>query len=148
FTPGNLRFVRQFPAATVVVRREDLFALDQDSADPHRLCAALAERGRRVLYTPETVVVVAGPPLFRPHLRATAAAGAARGAAVRHHGLRGVTTASVFPVALLAFAVLGWLLLLGSGAERDLWVAIWALYGALLVAAGALAALRFRSVRV
>ena len=58
FTPGNLRFLSHFPAENVVVRKADLLALDADLAHPNRLCAALTERGRKVLYTPETVVVV------------------------------------------------------------------------------------------
>jgi glycosyltransferase involved in cell wall biosynthesis len=148
FTPGNLRFVRHFPAANVIVRKEDLLALDAESADGHRLCAALADHGRKVLYTPEAVVTVARAPLFRPHLRGIAAAGAARGAAIRQRGLRGVTTASLFPLALLAFTVVGWLLLFVGDAERDLWVAVWAFYGALVLAAASFAALRFRSLRI
>ena len=69
FTPGNLRFVRHFPAENVVVRKDDLLALDARSGSsepalrrPHRARA-------QGLYTPETVVVVPRPPLFRPHLR-------------------------------------------------------------------------------
>jgi glycosyltransferase involved in cell wall biosynthesis len=148
FTPGNLRFVRHFPAENVVVRRDDLLALDADLARPNRLCAALTERGRKVLYTPETVVVVPRPLLFRPHLREIAAAGLARGEAIRRHGIRGTTAASLLPLALLVLIVAGWPLALAGEALRDLWLAAWAVYLAAVVLSGALAALRFRSLRV
>jgi glycosyltransferase involved in cell wall biosynthesis len=148
FTPGNLRFVRQFPTASVVVRRDDLLALDDASLHPHRLCAALNDRGRKVLYTPETVVVTHRPPLFRPHLQQIAAAGRARGNAIRELGLRGITAASLPPVALLALLGLGWPLALVGGVWRMVWALLWAAYAVALLGAGTLAALRFRSVRV
>jgi glycosyltransferase involved in cell wall biosynthesis len=148
FTPGNLRFVRHYPAENVIARKDDLLALDADLIEAHRLCAALDERRRKVLYTPETVVTVPRPSLFRPHLREIAAAGRARAAAVRTHGLGGVTFASLLPLALLVFATTGWLLALAGGMFRDLWLAGWALYAATVLVAGALAALRFQSLRV
>jgi glycosyltransferase involved in cell wall biosynthesis len=148
FTPGNLRFVGQFPMASVVVQKSDLLALDQESLHPHRLCAALNDRGRRVLYTPETVVVTPQPPLFRPHLERVKAAGRARGEAIRKLGGRGITLASLPPVALLTFLVLGWLLLIVGGTWRLVWFALWAAYAAAVLGTGALAALRFQSLRV
>jgi hypothetical protein len=149
FTPGNLRFVSHFPAANVIVRKADLLALDDESVHPHRLCAALTDRGRKVLYTPETFVVVAArPPLFRPHLREIAAAGLARGDAIRHHGLGGLTAASLLPLGLLAFIVVGWPLVLAGEASRIVWLSLWAAYAVALAVAGALSALRFRSLRV
>jgi glycosyltransferase involved in cell wall biosynthesis len=148
FTPGNLRFVGQFPTASVVVQKSDLLALDLESLHPHRLCAALNDRGRKVLYTPETVLVTPEPPLFRPHLERVKAAGRARGEAIRNLGRRGITLASVPPVALLIFLVFGWLLLILGGAWRLTWLVLWAAYAAAVLATGALAALRFQSLRV
>jgi glycosyltransferase involved in cell wall biosynthesis len=148
FTPGNLRFVRHFPGTNVIARKNDLLALDVESLHAHRLCAALHARGRTVLYTPETVVVVARPPLFRPHLRAISAAGLARGRAIRESWLRGVTLASLLPLALFLFIVAGWLLAFVGQAGRDLWLALWFTYAAALVVAGMLATLRFQSIRV
>lgn len=148
FTPGNLRFVRQFPADNVVVRKEDFLALDADSVHPNAMCAALNERGRKVLYTPESVVVVARPPLWRPHLSEIASAGRTRGAAIRRDGIHGITAPSLLPLGLLAFIVLGWPLALVAGAPRDLWLAAWAVYLAAVLLTAGLAALRFRSVRV
>jgi glycosyltransferase involved in cell wall biosynthesis len=148
FTPGNLRFVRQFPAANVLARRDDLLALDDASLDVHQLCAALNDRGRKVLYTPETVVVRPRPPLFRPHLVLIAAAGRARGQAIRDLGRRGITAASIPPLGLLAFITLGWPLGVAGGAWRVAWLLVWLAYGAAVLGAGALAALRFQSLRV
>jgi glycosyltransferase involved in cell wall biosynthesis len=148
FTPGNLRFVRQFPTANALVRKADLMALDDASLHPHRLSAALTDSGRKVLYTPETVVVAPRPPLFRPHLQQIAAAGRARGEAIRQLGLRGITAASLPPVALLAFLMLGWPLALLGGAWRAAWLLIWAAYAAAILVTGGLAALRFQSFRV
>jgi glycosyltransferase involved in cell wall biosynthesis len=148
FTPGNLRFVHHFPAASVIVRRDDLLALDVDSVHAHRLCAALSERGRKVLYTPESVVVVARPPLLRPHLKEIAAAGRTRGEAIRRQRVRGFTVASLLPLALLVFIVAAWPLALAGPALRDAWVGVWLVYGAAVVVVGAFATLRFQSVRV
>src|SRR5262249_44691228 len=91
---------------------------------------------------------VALPPLFRPHLRAIAAAGRARGQAIRERGARGITIASLLPLALLVFLVAGWVLAFAGPAARDLWVAVWVAYAAALGVGGALAALRFQSIRV
>jgi glycosyltransferase involved in cell wall biosynthesis len=148
FTPGNLRFVRQFPAASIVVKRDDLLSLEADSLHPHRLCAALTDRGRKVLYTPETVVVTPLPPLFRPHLSRVKAAGQVRGRAIRELGRRGITAASIPPVALLAFLFLGWPLFLAGGSWRVVWSVLWAAYAVAVLGAGAMAALRFQSLRV
>jgi glycosyltransferase involved in cell wall biosynthesis len=148
FTPGNLRFVSQFPATNVVVQKADLLALDRAALDPQRLCPALHERGRKVLYTPETVVVVPRPELFRPHLEQVAAAGRIRGEAIRRQGLRGFTLASLLPLGLLAFVAFGWPLAFAGEAAELVWVSLWATYGIAVLAAGALGALRFQSLRV
>jgi hypothetical protein len=148
FTPGNLRFVRHFPATNVVVRRDDLLALGRDAVHPHRLSAALDADGRRVLYTPETVVVAPRPPLFGAHLAQVRAAGLARGEAIRENGIRGITPASLPPLALLAFLVFGWPLAVAGGGWLDLWLALWAIYGVAVFVPGSLAALRFQSLRV
>ena len=148
FTPGNLRFVRQFPATNVIARKDDLLALDADSLHPHRLCAALSARGRKVLYTPETVVVVPRPELFRPHLEEIAAAGLARGAAIRKQRARGITAASLLPLALLGFVAAGWPLAFAGEPLRVVWAGLWAAYAVAVLTAGALATLRFQSLRV
>ena len=62
--PGNLRFVKLFPGGTSS-RAAYLQELPERICTD-LVCAALAGRGRFVLYTPETVVVAPAPPLFRP----------------------------------------------------------------------------------
>ena len=148
FTPANLQFVRQFPASSILARKRDLLALDEASLHPHRLCAALVAQDRKVLYTPETVVVSPRPPLFRPHLELIAAAGRSRADAIRTLGPRGITAASIPPVAVLALLVLGWPLALLGGIWRTIWLLVWAMYAAALLASGLLSALRFQSIRV
>ena len=148
FTPGNLRFVRQFPAGNVVIRREDLLAVAPEDVHPDRLCAALNERGRKVLYTPETVVVSPRPPLFKPHLDRVRRAGHVRGQAIRREGLRGVTAASVPPVAFLAFLVGAWPLALLGGWPFFIWSALLLAYAAVTLVSAGLAALHFRSLQV
>lgn len=148
FTPGNLRFVRQFPGVNLVARRDYCLELPEPDLHPDRICAALAGRGRLVLYTPETVVVAPRPPLFWPHLENVQAQGLARAQEIRHHGLRGVTLSSLPPVALLAFTLFGWPLILLGGGWRTAWTLVVGGYFAIVLLGGAWAALRFRSVRV
>ncbi len=148
FTPGNLRFVKQFPGANLVARRAYCLELPDADLHPDRICAALASRGRFVLYTPETVVVAPRPQLFRPHLAMVEAQGVARGHVVRQRGLRGLTPSSLPPLALLSFTVLGWPLLLAGGDWRTAWMLVAGGYLAIILAGGAWAALRFRSIRV
>jgi glycosyltransferase involved in cell wall biosynthesis len=148
FTPGNLRFVRQYPGTNVVARRDYCLELPEQDLHPARVCAALTGRGRLVLYTPETVVVAPRPPLFRAHLEGTAAAGRTRGEAIRSFRVRGITAASVPPLGLLAFVVLGWPLALAGGGWRLIWLSFLLAYATVVAATGLLAALRFHSLRV
>jgi glycosyltransferase involved in cell wall biosynthesis len=148
FTPGNLRFVDLYPGTNAVVRRRDLLELGEAGGNPHLLCRALADRGKKVLYTPESVVVEPRAPLFRPHLGFIDATGRARGREIRQHGLRGLSLSALPPVLLLAFAVLGWPLLFLGSPWPWLYVGVWAVYLAVVLTGAILGALRFRSVRV
>ena len=148
FTPGNLRFVRQYPGGNIVARRAYCQELPDSDLHPDRICAALASRGRFVLYTPETVVVAPRPPLFRPHLARVAALGRARGHVVRERGLRGLSVSALAPIALLTFLVAGWPLALLGGPWRVMWATAWVCYLAVVGVNSLLAGLRFRSVRV
>ena len=148
FTPGNLRFVRQYPGTNIVARRDYCLELPEEDLHPARICAALVGRGRLVLYTPETVVVAPRLPLFRAHLEGAAAAGRTRGEAIRSFGHRGITAASLPPLGLLAFVLLGWPLALAGGGWRLIWLSFLAAYLALVSGTGLLAALRFHSLRV
>jgi hypothetical protein len=147
-TPGNLRFVDIFPTDTVVVRRSDYLALPETAQSAHRLARALAESGRRIVYTPDTVVVQAQPPLFGPHLRKAAESGHGRGRDLRLEGVRALRPLTLAPVALLAFAVAGWPLAVIGGVALDVWAGVWLLYGLTIAGASVSAALRYRSARV
>ncbi|MBA2567915.1 MAG: glycosyltransferase [Actinobacteria bacterium] len=148
FTPGNLRFVKQFPGANLVARRAYLEELPEPELHPDRIIAALTGRGRFVLYTPETVLVQPRPPLFRPHLAPVAALGRSRGRAIRKQGRRGLSGAALPPLALLTFFVAGWALALLGGVWLVAWGLVWAAYVALVLLNALLGGLRFRSVRV
>jgi len=148
FTPGNLRFVEMFPADTVVVRRDDYLALEADEGSAHRLVGALASRGKRVVYTPDTVVIRREPPLFRAHLAKAAEFGAGRGQEVRFGGRRALRPLTLAPLAILTFAVASVPLALSGPSQRRLLAGGWALYGGAVSFGAAAAALRFRSARV
>jgi hypothetical protein len=148
FTPGNLRFVRLFPGGNIVARRAYLLELTERELHPHLVCAALAGRGRFVLYTPETVVVAPTPPLFRPYLRQVVALGRSRGNAIRERGLHGLSGGALPPLVLLAFLLGGWVLVWLGGIWGLVWALGWATYFALVVANALLAGLRFRSLRI
>jgi glycosyltransferase involved in cell wall biosynthesis len=148
FTPGNLRFVKLFPGGNIVARRAYLQELTQRELHPHLVCAALARRGRFVLYTPETVVVAPTPPLFRPYLRQVAGLGRSRGNAIRERGLHGLSGSALPPIALLAFLLGGWVLVWLGGVLQLVWVLAWVAYFALIGINALLAGLRFRSLRI
>ena len=148
FTPGNLRFVEVFPAETVVVRRKDLLELDAEDASEHRLVVALTAQGRRVLYTPDTVVVRREPPLFRPHLRKAASFGRGRGQEVGELGMSALRPLTLAPMGVLALAVGSAPMTFVPLVGRRAVAAAWVLYGALVVGGAASASVRHRSLRV
>jgi hypothetical protein len=146
FLPGNIRLVREFPGTNIAVRRADWVAAGRPGRSA--LLHALDQLGRAVVYTPETVVVAAPPPLWRPHLASVLASGRARGRAIRTRGLASLRASSLVPLALWLWLLACWpLVLLGTDAARA-WVTVVGLYAAALVGAGVLAALRFRSLQV
>jgi len=147
FTPGNVRYVDDFPGASVIVERERYLGLGGPVAGDD-LPLRLTDAGDRVLYTPETVIVSPAPPLFGPHLEQTRAYGRRRGRQVRLRGPRALRPSTLLPVGLLVFAVLGAPALLSGGAVFTVWSAAAAAYLVAVAASGAMAALRFRSVAV
>jgi hypothetical protein len=148
FTPGNLRFVKLFPGGNIVARRAYLQELPERDLHPSLICAALAGRGRFVLYTPETVVVAPAPPLFRPYLKQVADLGRSRGRSIRERGLHGLSAGALPPIALAAFLLGGWVLVWLGGHWRLVWYLAWAAYFALVLVNALLAGLRFRSLRL
>jgi glycosyltransferase involved in cell wall biosynthesis len=148
FTPGNLRFVELFPAHTVVVRRADYLALPPEACSEHQLVRALTSNGRRVIYTPDTVVVRREPPLFRAHLAKAAEFGRGRGREVRLGGPRALRPLTLAPLAFLTFAAASVPLAASGPMGRRLSATGWAFYGAAVGLGATAAALRFRSARV
>lgn len=143
FTPGNIRFVSDFPARHVVVRRSDFLAVARPGLDSQRVCERLDAAGKRVVYTPESVVATGGEPLFRPHLRAVAEYARGRGAQVRDRGRRALRRSTAGPLALPVL-LLTIPLALAGGWQRSAWLAAAGAYVALLAVAGLAGALRFR----
>ncbi len=146
FTPGNLRYVDDFPTGSLLVRRDAWQWLGPIPVD--RMVSELTAAGNRVLYTPETVVVAESPPLFRPHLAATFRYGRRRGLDFRRHGPRALRVTTLFPLGLLVYLGAAPFALSGGGAARGVWLAIAAAYAIAVLVSGAIAALRFRSLRV
>jgi hypothetical protein len=147
FTPGNIRLVGDFPARSFLVRRTALLALGARTP-PEEVVLELAASGADAVYLPEASLTLTPPPLFRPYVSRVVSYGRARGALVRRRGWRAVRPSTLAALAFLFFATAGWLVLLAGGAGLDAWIAVWALYGALVVASAGVAALRFRDLAI
>jgi hypothetical protein len=102
YTPGNVRFVSTYPGASIVVRKDAFLSLGD--SPPTDLANVLSANGDAVLYTPETVVVVDPPPLFRPHLEVVAAR--ARTRARRLPRAAGLVVAGAAAVAAIVVAAI------------------------------------------
>jgi hypothetical protein len=146
FTPGNLRFVSDFPAASIIVRKKDYLAAGEAPLD--ELAGRLVAAGKSVLYTPETVVVASPPALFGPHLRQAFAYGRRRSGDLRRRGVRALRLTTLLPLALLLFLAAGPFLVVAGGDARTVWLAGTAAYGVAVLGSGTIAALRFRDPRV
>ena len=147
YTPGNLRYVDDFPGASVVVARDRYLELGAPVALDD-LPLRLNDTGGRVLYTPETVAISPAPPLFGPHLRRTLSYGRGRGHQVRLRGLRALRASTLLPIALTLFVLLGPAVLFVGGMALTAWVVAAALYVTAICASGVIAALRFHSLLV
>ena len=116
--PGNLRYVADFPAETIVVAKERYEALDRD-VPLDELVGELDRGGDRVLYTPETVSRrrarrrSSGRICARPSPTAVAAA-----RELRRRGLRALRLTTLLPLVLAAFLVAGPFALLAGGRCR------------------------------
>jgi glycosyltransferase involved in cell wall biosynthesis len=147
YLPGNLRYVDDYPTESLVVRR-DLVRSVLAGVEPRNMCAVLAAHGTLVLYTPESTIASRPASLFREHLTWVLAHGRNRGRALRTRGIRALRLSSLPPLLFALFVLLGWPLLLAGGAGQAVWVGVWIVYLALVVAASAIAGLRFRSLQV
>lgn len=146
--PGNVRFLSDHPAATVLVRSADYRAARVAGVEGERLIAWLAHNGRRTVYTPDASVSVAPPPLIRPHLETTLRHSRARGSAARRTRGSSVSTATALSLAPLGAALAGGALALFGGTLRVVGVALLATYGGALAASALHAAARFHSLAV
>jgi glycosyltransferase involved in cell wall biosynthesis len=146
YFPGNVRIVLDGVADSVVIRREDLRRALAAGVRRDELVSWLAENGRRTVYTPDTSVAAAPPPLWRPHIAATLRHGKTRGQRARRTLGGSLSTATALSLLPLACAVSGLILLAaGSDAARVAGAVLVAIYFAPLVVSGLLAAVRFRS---
>ena len=146
FTPGNLRIVRDYPSDAILFRRDAYLELGAD-VPAHELAARLSGRGGTVVYTPETVVVSAVPPLFLPHLRRLAVYGRGRGQALRRDGLRAARLSTLAVLALWLLVAAAPIVALARWPAGP-WLAVAAVYGAAIALSALIATLRFRSLRV
>jgi len=147
FTPGMIRFVSDFPGRSIVVRRAAYLALAQ-STPPEMEVLELVAAGEKALYLPDASVTVPPAPLFMAHLRRVASYGRARGTLVRRRGISAIRPSTAGVIVLLAWALLGWALAVAGRVELLAWLAIWCVYGAVVLVAAALGGLRFGSFRV
>jgi Glycosyl transferase family 2 len=144
FFPGNVRAVGDYPAESVVVRREDY-----DAGVPvDQLAGVLTSRGKRVIYTPDTSISAAPQPLVRPHLRDVLRHARARGTAARRTRARSLSVATALSLAPLLAALAGLVLLAVGGTARLVGLGLVFAYAAALVLSGLHAAVRFRSLLV
>jgi glycosyltransferase involved in cell wall biosynthesis len=148
FFPGNVRTVVDHPADNVVVRREDYLRALEDGVGSEELVVWLASRGRRTIYTPDTSVAAAPPPLVRPHLDGVVSHARARGTAARRTHGRSLSLATALSLAPALAGLAGAVLLVSSGTLRDIGIGLVLACAAALVLSGLHAAVRFGSVAV
>lgn len=147
FLPGNLRYVGDYPTESLVVRSA-LVRTVLAGVEPRNMCAVLAAHDIAVLYTPEATIASRPAPLFREHLSWVLDRGRSRGRALRVSGLSALRLSSLPPLGFALFVLLGWPLLFAGSVGQAVWVGVWVVYVALLVAACVIAGLRFRSLPV
>jgi glycosyltransferase involved in cell wall biosynthesis len=146
--PGNVRTVVDHPAESVVIRREDYVAALAAGIEDEQLVAWLADRGRRTVYTPDTTLSAAPPPLIRPHLAGTVRHARARGITARSTSGRSLSAATALSLAPAGAALAGGVLLLVGGRLHLAGLILVLAYGGALLVSGLHASLRFRSLSV
>jgi hypothetical protein len=146
YFPGNIRVVADQPVGTFLVRRSDYVAALEHGVGHERLVAWLEKRGRRTIYTPDSMVSAAPPPLVGPHVRAAARHATSRGAAARASRGASLSAATALSVAPAACAVVGLgLLRSDEAASRRVGIGMVACYAVAVAASAAVAGRRFRS---
>jgi hypothetical protein len=145
YFPGNVAIASEDAGGSFVIRRADWEQAISDKIPVEKVVSWLADRGRLTVYTPDAIVATAAEPLFGPHLRETLRRGRIRGSAARRTCGRSLSAATLLSVLPLVTAASG-LVLLAVGLSVGAILVIGA--GSAIVAAAALAALRFQSLRV
>jgi hypothetical protein len=148
YFPGNVRVVVDYPVESIIVRTTDYVAARRAGLGNDELVAWLAARGRRTIYTPDTSISSAPPPLLRPHLAGTFRHARARGVAARRTSGRSLSRATALSLAPVAAGLSGLTLWLVDGGLRTTALALVLIYVAALAASGIHAAIRFRSLAV
>lgn len=148
YLPGNVRLVSDHPAESVVLRRADYEEASTAGVESERLVAWLAERGRHTIYTPDTSISEAPPPMLGPHLEGTLRHARARGAAARQTRGTSLSGASARALSPLVAALVGSALLLFGGPLHTVGLVLVLAYAGALVLSGLHAALRFRSALI
>jgi glycosyltransferase involved in cell wall biosynthesis len=149
FFPGNVRLATDEPADSVVIRKVDLLAALGAGRADDRLVSWLNDHGRRTIYTPDTSITVAPPPLWRAHLAATYEHASQRAARARETAGGSLSVATLLSlVPLLAGAVGLVSLAVGAGAVRVVGAVLVAAYGLAVLVPSALGGLRFHSLAV
>lgn len=146
-TPGNVRYVEDFPASGLVLRRNTLLELGRD-VPFSELVQAINARGARVLYTPETVVVADAPALFRPHLGVIWARALAHGRNLRRGHVHGLHVVSLLLLLVLAAVAILVVVLLDATALEAVLATVAGAYVLATMVAAAAASLRHRSVAI
>jgi hypothetical protein len=148
FSPGNIRTVSDYPAGSIVIRREDYVAAGNADVEPDRLVSWLTTRGREVVYTPEAMMILDPPPVLVPHLRSVARYARSRGVTARYTRGRSLTLMGLVTLAPFGLAVTALPLLATGGTPRSIGWWFLAAYGMALTIGAVTGSLRFRSARV
>jgi glycosyltransferase involved in cell wall biosynthesis len=148
FLPGNVGTVADYPAHGIVVRRRDFLDSLDLGVRREDLVTWLSAQQRKTIYTPDTSISAAPPPIWAPHLRVTIRQARSRGSAAR--ATRGLslsvaTALSVIPL-VASLAALG--LVLIGGTARAVGLVILGAYVVGLALTAAFAALSFGSLGV
>jgi glycosyltransferase involved in cell wall biosynthesis len=146
--PGNVRYIDDYPADSIVLRRRDHEAARIAGVAAPELVAWLASRGRLTVYTPDTSIAAVPRPLVRPHLTATAAHAANRGRAARRSRGASVSGATALSLAPASAGIAGAAFLVAGARYRPAGTALLLVYASALAASGLHAGARFRSLRV
>jgi glycosyltransferase involved in cell wall biosynthesis len=146
YFPGNIRILVDEPVSSFVVRRTDYLAAIDAGVTDDRLVSWLAERGRRTIYTPDSMIAAAPAPLVEPHLHATYRHAVSRGAAARASLGASSSAATALSLAPAVCATLGaGLLTVRTAPTQRVGAVLVGGYGLAVAATAVLAGRRFRS---